>query len=65
MLPGEDKCYGKPFSRNHSLGEQPPGKNEAGQQEISKGVQGEKSTELENLEITLEAVPVHCAFTDL
>ncbi|XP_068529060.1 opsin-5-like [Anas acuta] len=28
-------------------------------------VQGEKSTELENLEITLEAVPVHCAFTDL
>lgn len=27
--------------------------------------QEEKSTELDNLEITLEAVPVSCTFTDL
>ncbi|XP_009681344.1 opsin-5-like isoform X2 [Struthio camelus] len=28
-------------------------------------VRGEKSTETDNLEITLETIPVHCAFTDL
>uniref|UniRef100_A0A8B9PS62 G-protein coupled receptors family 1 profile domain-containing protein n=1 Tax=Apteryx owenii TaxID=8824 RepID=A0A8B9PS62_APTOW len=28
-------------------------------------VQGEKSIEIDNLEITLETVPVHCTFTDL
>ncbi|GAB0182529.1 opsin-5-like [Grus japonensis] len=37
----------------------------ARQKSVKVVVQGEKSTEIDTLEITLEAVPVHPAFTDL
>lgn len=38
---------------------------QASKKSVKVVVRGEKSTEIDTLEITLEAVPVHHTFTDL